>query len=68
MLKKIIFTIFNILYFINSSAQKNKNKKFDLSTILANNDSGDPINNYHWNKKLADLYYSQIELVLSCSF
>ena len=32
------------------------------------NDSGDPINNYHWNKKLADLYYSQIELVLSCSF
>ena len=27
------------------------------------NDSGDPINNYHWNKKLADLYYSQIELV-----
>lgn len=78
MLKKIIFTIFNILFFINSSAQIKKNKKFDLGPILANNDSetllmvnmlqelndsGDPINNYHWNKKLADLYYSQIELV-----
>jgi len=78
MFKKIIFTIFNILLFINSSAQIKKNKKFDFSPLLANNDSetllmvnmlhelndsGDPINNYHWNKKLADLYYSQIELV-----
>ena len=78
MLKKIIFTIFNIFFFINSSAQIKKNKKFDLGPILANNDSetllmvnmlqelndsGDPINNYHWNKNLADLYYSQIELV-----
>ena len=39
MLKKIIFTIFNILFFINSSAQIKKNKKFDLGPILANNDS-----------------------------
>ena len=68
--KKIIFTIFNILLFINSSAQEKKNKKSDLSPIFTNNDSetllmvnmlqelndsGDPINNYHWNKKLANL-------------
>ena len=76
--KKIIFTIFNILLFINSSAQEIKNKKFDFNPIITNHDSetllmvntlqelndfGDPINNYHWNKKLADLYYSQIETV-----
>ena len=76
--KKIIFTIFNILLFINSSAQVKNNKKSDFSPIFTNNDSetllmvnmlqelndsGDPINNYHWNKKLANLYYSQIETV-----
>ena len=71
MQKKIIFTIFNILLFINSSAQVKNNKKSDFSPIFTNNDSetllmvnmlqelndsGDPINNYHWNKKLANLY------------
>ena len=80
MLKKIIFTIFNILFFINSSAQIKKNKKFDLGPILANNDpetllmvnmlqelndSGDPINNYHWNKKLADLLPSESVIAIA---
>ena len=39
MLKKIIFTIFNILFFINSSAQIKKNKKYeviDLYSLFAN--------------------------------
>jgi hypothetical protein len=78
MKKIILFFILNSIISFNSYCQSVSNKALDFSNKISNsydetlsmiqvlqefNSSGDPLNNYSWNRKLADLYYSQIELV-----
>jgi len=78
MKKTILFIILISIISFNSYCQSVSNKALDFSNKISNsydetlsmiqvlqefNSSGDPLNNYSWNRKLADLYYSQIELV-----
>ena len=78
MKKTILYIILISIISFNSYCQSVSNKALDFSNKISNsydetlsmiqvlqefNSSGDPLNNYSWNRKLADLYYSQIELV-----
>ena len=78
MKKTILLIILISIISFNSYCQSVSNKALDFSNKISNsydetlsmiqvlqefNSSGDPLNNYSWNRKLADLYYSQIELV-----
>ncbi len=78
MKKTIFFIILISIISFNSYCQSVSNKALDFSNKISNsydetlsmiqvlqefNSSGDPLNNYSWNRKLSDLYYSQIELV-----